>query len=215
MLNSDFTWQSATRRSTLECIRTDSVLKEVDFIRPTGELIPGLVPVRDREVLKSLSIDEQAVIFEARSFKRIDYVFFRRFSDSRSSQVAAYVVDNSDGRLDADCLSRLHHQVWLQGTAPLLYVSGHSQIDILACARGPDFWDKSKQQHQYKPASVFKKDLLTTAGQISDELKRFSALRLADGTFWDDPVNRNLVNHDKAAHQSLIEAVVETDTELG
>jgi hypothetical protein len=42
-------------------------------------------------------------------------------------------------------------------------------------------------------------------------MKKFSALRLADGTFWDDPDNRNLVNHDKAAHRSLIQAIVETD----
>ncbi|MEK7395849.1 MAG: N-6 DNA methylase [Candidatus Poribacteria bacterium] len=188
-----------------------SVLKSVDFVRPTGEYIPGLVPVRDPNAIKSLSIDEQAVVFEARLFNRIDFVFFRRFSDSRSSQVAAYVVDNSDNRLDKHSLSELHRQVWLQGTVPLLYIAGDSQIDILACARGPDFWNKGEQQCQYKPARKFKTDLLTTAGQISDELKKCSALRLADGTFWDDPDNRNLLNRDKAAHQSLIRAIVETD----
>lgn len=186
----------------------------MDFVRPDGKRTPGLVPVQDQNAIKSLSIDEQAVIFEARSFKRIDYVFFRRFSDSRSSQVAAYVVDNYDNKLDIKSLSELHHQVWLQGTVPLLYIAGNSQIDILACARGPDFWNKSKQQCQYEPAKEFKSDLLTTAGQISDEMKKFSALRLADGTFWDDPDNRNLANHDKAAHQSLIQAVVETDKDL-
>jgi hypothetical protein len=193
---------------------TNSVLKSVDFVRPTGEYIPGLVSVRDQNAIKSLSIDEQAVVFEARSFKHIDFVFFRRFSDSRSSQVAAYVVDNSNSRLDKNSLSELHHQVWLQGTVPLLYIAGDSQIDILACARGPDFWNKGKQRCQYKPAKEFKFDLLTAAGEISDEMKRFSALRLADGTFWDDPDNRDLANHDKAAHQSLIQAVVEADKDL-
>ncbi|MCK4786141.1 MAG: N-6 DNA methylase, partial [Desulfobacteraceae bacterium] len=59
-----------------------------------------------------------------------------------------------------------------------------------------------------------KKDLLTTAGQISDEMKKFSALKLADGTFWDDPDNRKLANHDKAAHQSLIQAIVEADKDI-
>jgi hypothetical protein len=85
----------------------------------------------------------------------------------------------------------------------------------LACARGPDFWNESKQQCQYKPAREFKSDLLTTTGQISDEMKKFSAQRLADGTFWDDPDNRILANHDRAAHQSLIQAVVEADKDLG
>jgi len=186
----------------------------MDFVRPDGKCTPGLVPVQDQNAIRSLRIDEQAVIFEARLFKRIDYVFFRRFSDSRSSQVTAYVVDNSDNKLDKNSLSELHHQVWLQGTVPLLYIAGASQIDILACAREPDFWNKSKQQCQYEPAKEFKSDLLTTAGQIPDEMKKFSALRLADGTFWDDPDNRNLANHDKAAHQSLIQAVVEADNDL-
>ncbi len=45
-------------------------------------------------------------------------------------------------------------------------------------------------------------------------MRRFSALRLADGTFWEDPNNAKLANHDKAAHQSLIQAVVEADRDL-
>ena len=192
----------------------NTLLQSVGFIRADGKYIAGLVPVKDTLKKSKLNVDEQAVIQEAKSFKRIDFIFFRRFSDSRSSQVAAYVVDNSDNRLDKNSLSELHCQVWLQGTAPLLYIAGASQIDILACVRGPDFWNKSKQQCQYKPALEFKSNLLTTAGQISDEMKKFSALRLADGTFWDDPDNRNLANHDKAAHQSLIQAVVEADKDL-
>ena len=189
----------------------NKLLNLVNFIRPDGKYVSGLVPVDDKNSIKHLNIDEQAIVFEARSFIRIDYVFFRRFSDSRSSQVAAYVVDNSNNKLDKNSLSELHRQVWLQGTAPLLYIAGASQIDILACAREPDFWDKVKQECQYKPIREFKSDLLTTAGQISDEMKKFSALRLADGTFWDDPANKKLANHDKAAHQSLIQAIVEAD----
>ncbi|MBW8016856.1 MAG: N-6 DNA methylase [Planctomycetes bacterium] len=141
-------------------------------------------------------------------------MFFRRFSGERSSQVAAYVIDNSDGKLDDKTLSELHRQVWLQGTTPLLYIDGASQIDILACAREPDFWDNNKQECKYNPAKTLKKDLLTTAGQISDEMKKFSALKLADGTFWDDPDNRKLANHDKAAHQSLIQAIVDADKDI-
>jgi methylase of polypeptide subunit release factors len=193
----------------------NTLLQSVGFIRADGNYITGLVPVKDTLKKSNLNVDEQAVIQEAQSFNqidyRIDYVFFRRFSDGRSSQIAAYVVDNSDGKLDKDALSKLHRQVWLQGKAPLLYIAGASQIDILACAREPDFWDNNKQQYQYNPAQTFQKDLLLTAGKISERMKKFSALRLADGTFWDDPDNKNLVNHDKAAHQSLIKAIVETD----
>ena len=192
---------------------TNTLLQSVDFIRADGKLTSGLVPVKG-SIAKELPVGEQATIFEAKSFKYIDYVFFRRFSDGRSSQVAAYVVDNFEGKLNKNTLSKLHHQVWFQGTTPLLYIAGESQIDILACAREPDFWDKNRQECKYNPAKTLTKDLLTTAGQISDEMKKFSALKLADGTFWDDPDNRKLANHDRAAHQSLIQAIVEADKDI-
>lgn len=190
------------------------LLQSVDFILADGKPITGLVPVKDKLKKGKLNVDEQAVIQEAKLLTRIDFVFFRRFSDGRSSQVAAYVVDNSNGKLDKNTLSELHRQVWLQGRTPLLYIVGASQVDILACAREPDFWNNNKQEPQYKPAKTFQKNLLSTAGQISDEIKKFSAFRLADGTFWDDPDNRKLANHDKAAHKSLIQAIVDTDQDI-
>jgi type I restriction-modification system DNA methylase subunit len=195
----------------------NTLLQSVDFIRQDGKPAEGLVsvPQNDNVPPKNLSIDEQAVIFEAKLFKHIDFVFFRRFSDEkRSSQVAAYVVDNSDNRLNENALSELHRQVWLQGVVPLLYIAWPSRIDILSCAREPDFWDEKNQKCKYKPAWSPQNDLLTTAAKISEELKKFSAFRLADGTFWDDPNNSKLVNHNKAAHQSLIQAVVDADKEL-
>jgi len=200
----------------------NTLLQSVDFIRADGKPTSGLVPVKG-SIAPKLPIDEQAVVVEAKTFKHfetindiliIDFVFFRRFSDGRSSQVAAYVVDNSDEKLDKITLSELHRQVWLQGTTPLLYIAWPSKIDILTCARGPDFWNKSKQTCEYKAVKTLPEDLLTTAGQISDEMKKFSALKLADGTFWDDPDNRKLANYDKAAHQSLIQAIVKADNDI-
>ena len=187
-----------------------SILQNADFIRADGTPTDGLVQVKG-QIDNTLAIDEQAILHEAKSFQYIDYVFFRRFSDARSSQVAAYVVNNSDGKLDKNTLSELHHQVWLQGTTPLLYVAGASQIDILSCAREPDFWDNNKKRYHYNPARTFDIDLL---GRISDDMKKFSALRLADGTFWDDPDNKILADYDKAAHKLLIQAILEADKNI-
>lgn len=182
-------------------------LQAVDLIRTDGKLSPGLVPVRNHR--GGLDIGEKAVVFDAETFERIDYVFFRRFSDGRSSQVSAYVVDNSNEQLDEMALAKLHLQVWLQGIAPLLYVAGPSRVDVLTCARGPDFWNEQAQACRYNPAKT-----LQIAAEISNEMRKFSALRLTDGTFWEDPNNAKLANHDKAAHQSLIQAVVEADRVL-
>jgi hypothetical protein len=158
-------------KTTLQC---------VDFLGADGKPIPGLVSVRNTDTT-TLRIDEQAAIFDAKLFENIDFVFFRRFADGRSSQIAAYVVDNSDERLDEKSLSELHLKVWLHGTAPLLYVAWPSRIDILTCVRGPDFW--KNQQCRYNPAKRFEVEALKITSAISDALQKFSAFRLADGTF--------------------------------
>ena len=61
----------------------------------------------------------------------IDYIFFRRFSDGRSPQVAAFVLDNSDNVCTRVEIAELHRRVWLNGTAPLLYVEWPTKVDIL------------------------------------------------------------------------------------
>lgn len=181
-------------------------LRLVDIISSDGKLAPGLVPIKGEA---KLSVDEQAAVYAANFFEHIDYVFFRRFSDGRSSQVSAYIVDNSDERLDGNALGELHRQVWLYGMAPLLYVAWPGRIDILTCARGPDFWEYEGERCGYKPA-----DEIKTAASISRELHKYSVLRLADGTFWEERSNWELADYDKAAHQLLIQAVVEADSDL-
>jgi hypothetical protein len=181
-----------------------TVLEALHFT-PTGSL-PGLVAVNGAVVPER--IEEQYAIRQAIDIGGIDHVFFRRFSDGRSSQAAAFVIDNSEDRLDQGQLAEIHRKVWLNGCTPLLYVGWQTRVDVLTCARGPDFWKGSKVE--YDPA-----ESIELAKQISfaldDRLTRFSAYRLSDGTFWDDPENSALAQADKAAHQQLIRAVVETD----
>ncbi|MEA1951937.1 MAG: hypothetical protein U9N87_11165, partial [Planctomycetota bacterium] len=68
-------------------------------------------------------------------------------------------------------LARLHSKLWLHGVAPLIYVLWPTRVDILSCARGPDFW--INDNYTFKPA-----DHLQVASKIDVELKkrrRFSA----------------------------------------
>lgn len=193
----------------LGCAAMDSnSLRLVDLISSDGKLAPGLVPVSKIGMEKTaLCVDEQAALQAAKFFGNINYIFFRRFSDGRSSQVSAYVVDNSDERLDEKALAELHQQVWLYGMAPLLYVARPGRIDILTCARKADFW--GDRGSRYKPV-----DVIRTTDLITKELQNYSSLRLADGTFWEEPRNRVLTDYAQAAHQLLIRAVVEADIEL-
>ncbi len=184
----------------------------VHLFNEGGGLASGLVRVNGD--MPELSIDEHMAVLDARVLEDIDYVFFRRFSDGRSSQVAAYVVDNSDEKRDETCMAAIHQRVWLQGRAPLLYIAWPSRIDILTCARGPDFWKDEEHECQYSPVQSFDVSVFNTAAEISGELAKFSIYRLSNGTFWDEPSNKELANHDQVAHRLLIEAVVETDREI-
>jgi len=178
----------------------------------------GLVPVRGQR--DRTRVDEEAAVREAAALGDIDYVFFRRFGDGRSSQVAAYVIDNSADRFGEAELAQVHRRVWLNGVAPLLYVGWETRVDVLSCARKPDFWKNN--QCAYEPAEripTTEPGLLPGMARTATDLslalaQRYSAFRLGDGTFWDDPRNAPLAKHEEAAHRLLIEAVVAADTDI-
>jgi hypothetical protein len=184
-----------------------SVLGAVELDPASHDTLDGLVSVH-RPPAK-LRIDENTLVRTAQEFEAVDYIFFRRFDDGRSSQPAAFVIDNSTERFNESQLARTHHDLWLLGVVPLIYIAWPTRIDLLSCARGPDFWNRGERR--YQPAIQ-----LEVASQVDAALakRRFSARRLADGTFWEESANQPLANHEKAAHESLIRAVVETDRQL-
>lgn len=186
-------------------------------LAPTKETeASGVVPVRGPR--RSISLAEEAAVREAALFDRIDFVFFRRFADARSPQIAAYVVDNEDGKLTEKQLADLHWHVWMQGAAPLLYISWPNRLDVLACARAPDFWRENSQERKYPKADDMALSvLIETASEVNHALLRaqeFSAHRLSDGTFWEDPSNNALMVVEEASHHQLIGAIVDTDVAI-
>lgn len=179
-----------------------SSLHAVGLGREPGTTVSGLVAIRGQR--DGLTVAEEAAIREAEGIEALDYVFFRRFADGRSSQVAAYVIDNGDERHSETVLAKIHKEVWLNGGAPLLYVGWPTRVDVLSCARGPDFW--RNDVYQYRPAEniPIEQDKLEgfalTSAAVSDALEkqqRFSFFKLSDGTFWDDPQNARLARSEK------------------
>jgi hypothetical protein len=197
-----------------------SSLRAFDLTPTSDAKLSGLVAIRGPR--GKLRVDEEAAILEAEAISGLDYVYFRRFADGRSSQIAAYVVNNEDERLTEIALAELHKEVWLHGAAPLLYVGWPMRVDVLSCARGPDFWKKNECRYHpvIKIPVAFDSELPGLAGtsaEISSALeaqRRFSAHRLADGTFWEDPKNAKLAQGDRSAHRRLIEAVVAADADI-
>lgn len=197
-----------------------TLLQSLDLAPPAKgkPRLAGLVSVKDNS-FPPTSIAEEVARQEARLLEGngentnilVDYIFFRRFTDERSSQPAAYVLDNSGSSYTRDKIAELHHRVWLNGKVPLLYVEWPTCVDVLRCAAEPDFWDKNERSLKYNP--------LATIAEVSQALdraktERFSAYRLSDGTFWESPENEDWACADKAAHKLLIQAVKEADNEL-
>ena len=174
------------------------------------------VPDTFEDIPRDLRLDEQLAIEEAIRVSdgdewKIDKIFFRRFTDARGSQVAAYVIDNTADRYAKETLGKLQQKLWWQARAPLVYLYQPNKIDILSCARGPDFWQNG--QVVYHPSDHFK-----TAAAIdrseAEQRERFRYAHLADGTFWEAAENQKLADADKAAHKSLLDSVIEADKRL-
>lgn len=187
-----------------------------------GTHLPGLVALSDVKGLEPVTIPEKVAQREAKSLEgrgdekniAIDYIYFRRFDDERSSQVAAYILDNSRETYNSQEIAELHRRVWLNGNAPLLYVEWPTRVDILKCAAEPVFWNKRTESNEYSPS-----DSIEVASEVSDALdqvkvQRFSAYRLSNGSFWDDPLNNDWANANKASHKALIQAVIDADRAL-
>jgi hypothetical protein len=113
--------------------------------------------------------------------------------------------------------------LWLHGGAPLIYVAWPTRIDILSCARRPDFWQvtangpvaRYKAAQQISAPMANGEKAIATAASVTESIqRRLSAYRLAEGTFWDDPENQKLAKADAAAHRSLIQAIAEADRDI-
>ena len=212
------------------CSRRDPPLSVMSALLQTLHLAPpeqgeaelsGLVSIKtDRLPPSSIAetvAKREAILLEGNKKAKniaIDFIFFRRFADERSSQVTAYVLDNSEEIYTSEQIAELHYRVWLSGNTPLLYVEWPTRVDILKCAAEPVFWDKQNSSVKYYPSETIQ--AASDVSQALDEVlfKRFSAYRLSDGTFWDDPENADWACADKAAHKTLIQAVVDADRAL-
>ena len=127
----------------------EGILGSVGLAPESREAADGLVSVRRPPL--GLPVDEAALVRDVQVFDVVDYVFFRRFDDGRSSQPAAFVIDNTAERFTERHLAKAHHDLWLHGVAPLVYIGWPSRLEVLSCARGPDFWDGGERR--YSPAA--------------------------------------------------------------
>lgn len=184
----------------------------LDLVHMSEKTAPPGMLVRVSEVpAPGLGIDEQVAVRAAFFLDpKPTHILFRRFSDGRSSQIAAYVVDNSICGYSKEQIAKLHHNVWLSGITPLLYVGDMQRVALYTCAAAAQY---DKQKHwQSSPIEA-----LSVSKEIESVLMRgqqYTSFRLVDGTFWDDPRNAQITDTKKSAHKILIAKVCAADKEL-
>lgn len=151
-------------------------------------------------------IEEKDVVSRVqKSFSiKPDYIFFRRFNDGRSSQIAAYGLDNSNDRYTHTEIMDLHWNLWLSGQVPLLYVGDPGQVRIFSCI------DKAPWKNNTWNATPFETIKLSYTSNVAS----YSTKRLADGTFWEDRQIVSHFNYKKGAHNDLLRKVLEADKRL-
>jgi type I restriction-modification system DNA methylase subunit len=170
----------------------------------------GLVRISDSPA-NDLPVNECQVILDAYSINRkLDFVYFRRFTD-RASQPIAFIVDNTTKKITEDELAELHRNLWFYGHVPILYVEWENHVDIVNCFSVKNDLTKKKT---WKYTTDDRIDFLNALPDISEQLNRYSMFRLADGTFWEDTNTKKFIDAKNSAHRILIEKVKSADQEI-
>jgi hypothetical protein len=156
----------------------------------------------------SLPLSEQVVIRQIFQISPdINYIFFRHFLHEQSSSPVACIIDNTAQNLSPDKIKGIHHNLWLYGKIPLLYVENQNSVDIFSCM------SKAVVSADNKWCSKPAEHLLADAADIAEKLSRYKISRLIDGTFWNNE-NKNLIDVNHSAHSVLIQKVIQADKEL-
>jgi type I restriction-modification system DNA methylase subunit len=179
-------------------------LKLLQITKP-GVAGSGLLAVDDK--ILNHPVHEVLALRSAQKCKA-DFVYFRYFADGRPPLPQVYIYDNTQNKLTDFEIAEVHRKVWNRGEVPLMYVFTKTAIDIFSCVRQPDFLSDSGNL-KYNPAKSLK-----LAGEVQNELDRFSGKILDSGAFWDNDKNAKLVNKSKAAHQSLVTAISDFDKRM-
>ena len=178
-------------------------------------LTPGAVPGIDG--LVSLAGERwrqagagQFEVLERAAQYGADFVFFRELDGRPPVAQALVYVDDALG--DA-AFAELHRRLWNWGVVPLVFRKRGARVDLLRCAHAPDFLAKDGRLRYHAFATL---DLLTRVDGAAEVASWWDHEQLHDGSLWDDPnVCEQLCSADKAAHQSLIQAIKRLDKDLG
>lgn len=185
--------------------KATKLLEALDMA-PDPVTCPGLVRADSAtlaEKRRAKASLEEIVAIERAITLEVDYVYFRRFLE-RPAMATAYIYDWT-GRLGEarrspergrpslskeveEKLADLHRRFWSACEVPLVYIFLPTEVQIYHILKGPREVETGIEHAPWKVIELGEE----IAGAL-EELHRFSARRLDDGTFWEeDPEAREL-----------------------
>ena len=156
--------------------------------------------------VETLPIFKQIILKEVHSISsHINFVLFRQIE--KQTLPVACTINNVSHVLTESDIAEIHHNLWLYGKIPLLYVNNFDAVYIFSCLSKKAV---SKQNHWiFKPSEV-----LTFGANIEEKIAQYKASNLITREFWESEQNRHLFSFDVSAHTVLINKIIKADKSL-
>ena len=179
-------------------------LLELDTDTPTP--VNGLIPVSEYRPHGRPA--EEVVMMEKATSYGAHAVFFEAGRNGRPPVAQAFVF-TSTGPDDDPEFAYLHQRLWSWGGVPLVYRKTPALVQLFRCAHRPDFASPASSRPVCRPFRT-----LHLAAAIDDD-PWWDAVRLYNGTIWDEPhVCSQVLSARRAAHKRLIDAIKGLNDEL-
>lgn len=146
-----------------------------------------------------------------------DWVYFRLVCDAGGPKPEVYVFDRSRSLSDSDAtfdIARLQLELWNYGRVPLAFVLRPLGVEIYNLleppAFGPDGLKAPKvlEKLQFSPSAILAKagKVAKAVADSADDAKwdRFSGPRFDNGSFWEDPKNRDLGRSERSSMAAMV-----------
>jgi hypothetical protein len=133
-------------------------------------------------------------------------VYFKKFAN-RPSLPQIYIYDYTNKNYQESEFGEIHKHIWNSGVVPLVYVFTKTAIKIIDCSKQPAQKGLHIETNEYLD-DISIEDILSSASETQEKLKRYSAKLFDNGSFWDKPENKDKFNFKQFAYEKLKDALV-------
>ena len=173
----------------------------LDMLAPNGGHVDNLIPVH----LSGKNLDygkydfedfhvDKIIALEGAARYNVDYVYFRAFLD-RPPTPQIFIYNFTDKEYNEKELTELHRRLWSAVQVPMFYVLTKTEIKIFNAFKAPIEGKKIVS----KPLEV-----IELAAIIDEKISAFSAKKIDNGAFWENPIYAGSFKFSGSAYEQLL-----------